>query len=126
MIRVLVVDDHEFVRTMVSQVLSAADGIEVVGECPDGSDVVPAAARLDPDVVLMDVQMPHRSGIEATRDLVAAASRVRVLMLTGSINSRWLHESVDAGAAGFLLKSGDPQLLVSAVRELAAGGSVWP
>jgi DNA-binding NarL/FixJ family response regulator len=125
-IRVLVVDDHEFVRAMTSQVLSAAGGIEVVGECPDGTGVVPAAAALDPDVVLMDVQMPGRSGIEATRDLVAADLHARVLILTGSSNSRLVHESIDAGAAGYLLKSGDPQRLVSAVRELAAGGSVWP
>jgi DNA-binding NarL/FixJ family response regulator len=125
-IRVLVVDDHDFVRAMVSQALSAAGGIEVVGECPDGTGVLPAAAVLNPDVVLMDVQMPGRSGIDATRDLIAVNPSVRVLMLTGSANHRGLQQSVDAGACGYLAKSGDPQPLIDAVREVAAGGTVWP
>jgi DNA-binding NarL/FixJ family response regulator len=125
-IRVLVVDDHEFLRAMVSRTLSSAGGIEVIGECPSGRAAVPAAAALNPDVVLMDIQMPGGSGIDATRDLVAVDPQIRVLMLTGSANRRWLDESVTAGACGYLVKSGDPELLVSAVREVAAGGSVWP
>jgi DNA-binding NarL/FixJ family response regulator len=126
LIRVLVVDDHDFVRAMVTRVLSGAGDIEVVGECQDGTCVLPAAAVLNPDVVLMDVHMSGLSGVDITRDLVAVDPHVRVLILTGSAHNRRLRESVDAGAAGCLLKSGDPQLLISAVREVAAGGSVWP
>ncbi|MEO5834597.1 MAG: response regulator transcription factor [Nakamurella sp.] len=126
MIRVLVVDDHDFVRAMVSQALSAARGIEVVGECQDGTAVVSAAASLHPDIVLMDVQMPGMSGIEATRDLTAVCPLVRVLMLTGAVTSRFVTESADAGASGYLVKSGDSKVLVSAVRTVASGGSIWP
>lgn len=125
-IRVLVVDDHAFVRAMVSQVLSAAAGIEVIGECQDGVGVVDAAESLNADIVLMDVQMPGRSGIDATRDLAAVCPLVRVLMLTGAVTTRFVTESATAGARGYLVKSGDPQLLVSAVRTVASGGSVWP
>lgn len=120
------VDDHDFMRAMVSQVLTAAPGIEVIGECPDGECVVSAAAALNPDVVLMDIQMPGRSGVDATRDLAAACPLVRVLMLTGAVTSRFVAESATAGARGYLVKSGDPQVLVSAVRTVASGGSVWP
>lgn len=126
MIRVLVVDDHDFVRAMVSQALSAARGIEVIGECQDGADVVSAAASLHPDIVLMDVQMPRMSGIEATRDLTAACPLVRVLMLTGAVTTRFVMESAGAGASGYLVKSGDPKVLVSAVRMVFSGGSIWP
>ncbi len=126
MIRVLVVDDHDFVRAMVSEVLSAAGGIEVIGECDDGTGVASAAADLHPDIVLMDVQMPGRSGIDATRDLIAADPSTRVLMLTGAVTSRFVADSATAGACGYLVKSGDPQVLVSAVRTVASGGSIWP
>jgi len=124
-IRVLLVDDHSFVRAAVSALLSDEDGIEVVGECADGVDVASTAASVRPDVVLMDVRMPT-SGIEATRSLLAEQPTVRVLMLTSSFQADEFEKAARAGAVGFLAKGGQPAVLVSAIRIAAAGGTVWP
>jgi len=125
-IRVLIVDDHALVRAGVSGVLTRAAGIEVVGECDDGSDVVSTAASVRPDVVLMDMRMPLRSGPDATRDLLAEQPSVRVLMLSASMTGRSLIEAQEVGAVGYLVKGGDPGLLVGAVQAVAAGGTAWP
>ena len=82
MISVLVVDDHSFIRSQVRGVLHGADGIEVVGECADGAEVVSMAALVRPDVVLMDVRMPITSGPAATRDLLASRPASRFLILS--------------------------------------------
>ncbi len=125
MTRVLLVDDHAFVRAQIAEILTATPDLEVVGECADGADVLPALADAAPDVVLMDVRMPIKSGIEATRDLMAVAPDVRVLMLTGSPTPAAVLESAAAGAVGLLLKGGDADLLIDAVRTVAAGGTAW-
>jgi len=126
MIRVMLVDDHPFVRAGVSGVLSGAGDIEVVGECDDGTLVPETAKSVRPHVVLMDVRMPAKSGMEATRDLLASQPGVRVVMLTGSLTGGSLHEAMQAGAVGYLLKGGPPSELVNAVRAVAAGGTAWP
>jgi DNA-binding NarL/FixJ family response regulator len=125
MIKVLVVDDHAFVREGLRGILDGTDGIEVVGECSDGDQVSAATATLHPDVVLMDVVMPVLSGIDATRALAAEQRTVRVLMVTGFMTQAALADAFEAGAVGFLLK-GDSDGLVRAVRTVAAGGTVWP
>ncbi len=126
MISVLVVDDHSFVRAQVTRVLHGADGIEVVGECADGAEVVSMAALVRPDVVLMDVRMPVVSGPTATRDLLASQPSSRVVMLTGSVSASVVEESARAGAVGFLVKGEYPSRLIDAVRTVAAGGTAWP
>ncbi|HYN72864.1 MAG TPA: response regulator transcription factor [Nakamurella sp.] len=126
MIRVMIVDDHPFVRAGVLGVLNGADDIEVVGECEDGTQVPEKAASLLPHVVLMDVRMPAKSGMEATRDLLASQPAVRVVMLTGSLTGGSLHEAMQSGAVGYLLKGGPANELVNAVRVVAAGGTAWP
>ena len=125
MISVLVVDDHSFVRAQVTGVLHGADGIEVVGECADGAEVVSMAALVRPDVVLMDVRMPVVSGPTATRELLASQPSSRVVMLTGSVSASVVEESAKAGAVGFLVKGDDPSRLIEAVRTVAAGGTAW-
>ncbi|TKV60680.1 response regulator transcription factor [Nakamurella flava] len=125
-IRVLLVDDHDFLRISVSSLLARAGGIEVVGECADGARVLELALTRRPHVVLMDIQLPGRSGIDVARELIARHPMARVLMLTGSSDQHWLLDSRAVGAAGFLVKSGDPAVLVAAVRAVASGGSVWP
>ena len=126
MIRVLVVDDHHLVRHWVAGMLRAAGGIDVVGECADGSEVAAVAGATLPDVVIMDSGMPVMSGTEATRRLLAGGSRSRVLMLTGSTSSALVRDAAEAGASGYLVKDGNSDVLVDAVRTIAAGGTVWP
>lgn len=126
MIRVLIVDDHEFFRTTVASVLGDAAGIVVVGECADGAEVPGKVDATLPDVVLMDVTMPVVQGPDATRALLIGHPEVRVLMLSASVDPRAVGESAEAGAVGFLFKGGDAAALVDAVRTVAAGGTAWP
>ena len=126
MIRVLIVDDHPFVRLGVATLLAQADGIAVVGECSDGSEVLDVAITVDPDVVLMDIHMPGTSGLDATRALLKTRPTVRVLMFTASMVAGHIEEAASAGAVGYLFKGGDAQALLIAVRAVAAGEAVWP
>ena len=126
MIRVLIVDDHKMVRDGLRQLLSGAAGISVVGFCSDGEQVVTMAATVRPDVVLMDIQMPRMSGLEATRELLARQPTIKVLMLSASAGHRVSTDAALAGAKGFISKDGDPAALVDAIRAVAAGDTVWP
>lgn len=118
MIRVLLVDDQPLIRLGFGAILGSEDEIEVVGEAADGRAAVELAAALDPDVICMDVQMPHMDGIEATRALVAAGTRAAILILTTFDRDDFLFETLTAGASGFLLKSAGPEELIEAVRVL--------
>jgi len=126
MVRVLLVDDHSFVRAAVSALLSRMEGIEVVGECSDGDEVPDVAPGLRPEVVLMDVNMPVVSGLEATRRLTRSMPDVKVLILTGTPDAEGAVEAAEAGASGYLAKGGNGQRLVDAVLSVAAGGTAWP
>jgi len=125
-IRVLVADDQEMVRAGFRMILGTEDGLEVVGEAPDGERAVWEAERLQPDVVLMDVQMPVLDGIEATRRITAstAAAGTRVLILTTFERDDYIYAALQAGASGFLLKNASPEDLVHAVRVVAAGDAL--
>ena len=122
-VRVLLVDDQEIVRAGLSTVLGAA-GIEVVGEAATVSDAIKAAARLDPDVVLMDVRLPDGSGVTACREIRAANPRVKVLFLTAFEDEDALTATVFASADGYLLKEIGGANLVQAVKAVASGLSV--
>ncbi len=125
-IRVLVVDDNDFVRKSVVSVLDLIDGIEVVAECADGIDVAMTAELVQPDVVVMDLQMPMMSGIDAAWLLGTSQPAIRVLMLSGLLNPRSVAAAARAGAVGFLQKDGDAANLVRAILAVAAGGTAWP
>jgi DNA-binding NarL/FixJ family response regulator len=120
-IRVLIADDQALVRSGFRMILEARDDLEVVGEAATGSEAVELAARLDPDVILMDVRMPDLDGVEATRQLTASESRARVLILTTFDLDEYVYEAIRAGASGFLLKDVQPAQLVEAVRVVADG-----
>jgi DNA-binding NarL/FixJ family response regulator len=122
-IRVLVVDDEALLRTAFSSLIDAEDDLEVVGEAPDGWQAVQIAARLRPDVVVMDVRMPVMDGIEATRQITAGqgADVPRVLILTTFDLDEYVFEALRAGASGFALKSRPLEELLSAIRTVAAG-----
>jgi DNA-binding NarL/FixJ family response regulator len=119
---VLLVDDQPMVRAGLALILRAQPDLEVVGECDDGSEVIDAVAACSPDVVCMDVRMPIVDGIEATRRLRAEAGPpVCVLTTFGDEDILW--NAVEAGAAGFELKSATPENLIEALRTVAAGGT---
>jgi DNA-binding NarL/FixJ family response regulator len=120
-IRVLLADDQALVRSGFRMILEARDDLEVVGEAATGGEAVEFAARLDPDVILMDVRMPGLDGVEATRRLTASESRARVLILTTFDLDEYVYEAIRAGASGFLLKDVQPAQLVDAVRVVADG-----
>jgi DNA-binding NarL/FixJ family response regulator len=121
MIRVLLADDQELVRSGFRLILELAEGIEVVGEAADGGEAVRLAKELQPDVVLMDVRMPDVDGIEATRRLRQAGLEARVLVLTTFDLDEYVYAAVRAGASGFLLKDAPREQLVTAVRTVARG-----
>jgi DNA-binding NarL/FixJ family response regulator len=120
-IRVLLVDDQELVRSGFRMILEARDDIEVVGEAGNGREAVELAARTTADVILMDVRMPDVDGVEATRTILAAGSTARVLVLTTFDLDEYVVQAIRAGASGFLLKDVRPVELVDAIRVVAAG-----
>jgi two-component system response regulator NreC len=122
MIRVLIVDDHAVVRSGLRHVLNAEEGIEVVGEAGDAQQAVFEARAQKPDVVLMDVVMPGKSGIETIPDVLKDAPETKVLMLSMQDDPRYVREAFAAGAAGYILKEAADTDVVAAVREVAAGG----
>jgi DNA-binding NarL/FixJ family response regulator len=125
-IEVLLVDDLPLLRAGFRMVLDAQADIRVIDEAPDGAAAVDAAARLAPDVVLMDVRMPRLDGIEATRQIVAASREdgPRVLILTTFDLDEYVYAGLRAGASGFLLKDVPPAELIAAVRAVARGDAV--
>lgn len=123
-IRVLIVDDHEVVRRGLVALLQASPDIEVVGEASSADEAVRRAGLDEPDVVVMDVRMPERSGIEACRDILAAFPSIHVLMLTSYADEEALMASILAGASGYVLKRVKGVDLVEDIRRVAAGESL--
>jgi DNA-binding NarL/FixJ family response regulator len=121
MIRVLLVDDQELVRSGFRLILDLAEGIEVVGEAADGREAVRLAKELRPDIVLMDVRMPELDGIEATQRLQHAGVDTRILVLTTFDLDDYVYGALKAGASGFLLKDAPREQLVTAIRTVARG-----
>ena len=123
-VRVLLVDDQALLWAGFRMVLEAHDGITVVGEAGDGAEAIRQAARLSPDVVLMDVRMPGTDGIEATRVISERQPASRVLVLTTFDLDEHAFAALRAGASGFLLKDVPPTELISAIRSVAVGDAV--
>jgi DNA-binding NarL/FixJ family response regulator len=119
--RVLIADDQSLVRAGLRSLLDSEADLTVVGEAGDGRQAVQEAVRLEPDVVLMDIRMPVLDGIAATRELVAAGGRSRVLVLTTYDLDEYVFAAIRAGAVGFLLKDSSADDLAAGVRVVAAG-----
>jgi len=122
-IRVLLVDDQELVRTGLRGILRAPYGFEVAGECADGGEVIAAVEATAPDVVLMDVRMPFTDGVQATRQLKSRENSPPVLALTTFDDDQALAGMLRAGASGFVLKGVPAEDLQRAVRTVAEGGA---
>lgn len=125
-IRVLVADDQEIVRTGLTMILNAQEGIEVVGQAADGRAAVALARQLRPDVALLDIRMPDVDGIEATRLLAgpAVADPLAVVVITTFDLDEYVYAALRAGARGFLLKDAGPALLAQAIRAAASGDAL--
>ena len=123
-IRLLMVDDHEVLRLGLRTLFSEAEGFEVVGEAASMAGAVTEAARVRPDVVLMDVRLPDGSGVEACREIRAARPDIRVLFLTSYADEDAVLATILAGADGFLLKEVSSEELLRAVRTVGSGRSI--
>jgi DNA-binding NarL/FixJ family response regulator len=121
---VLIVDDQPLQRMGFRMLLESSPETSVVGEAAHGAEAVRLTAELRPDVVLMDIRMPGMDGIEATRRIVAAGDRSRVLVLTTFDLDEYAYGALRAGASGFLLKDARPDELLSGIRAVAAGDAV--
>jgi DNA-binding NarL/FixJ family response regulator len=119
--RVLLVDDHAVVRHGLADLLTGA-GLEVVGSLEDGALAEAAVLELEPDLVLMDLSMPNMDGIDATRAVLAARPGTKVIILTSFAEHARLHAALEAGAVGYLLKDAEPEDILRALRDAAAGG----
>jgi NarL family two-component system response regulator LiaR len=122
-IRVLIVDDHTIVRKGIRALLAEIVGFVVVGEGADGHEAIALTARLNPDVILMDLSMPRLDGIEATRQIRARHPESRILVMTSFATDDKVLPAIKAGAQGYLLKESTPADLVLAIRQIYRGES---
>ena len=120
-LRILLADDHAVVRQGFSRILASHSDMEVIGEAGNGREAIELAEELKPDVVVMDVSMPELNGIEATRRLMKASPRIRVLALSMHKDSVYVREILRAGAQGYLLKDASDDDLLTAVRAIGQG-----
>ncbi len=120
-ISVLLVDDHSLVRRGFRRILEDAADIEVVGEASDGAEAVKLAAQLRPRLIVMDCALPGMSGLDATRRILSKLPETAILMLSMHSEETWVHQALDAGARGYILKSAVDMELVTAIRRVAQG-----
>jgi DNA-binding NarL/FixJ family response regulator len=122
-LKVMIVDDHALFRRGLEMVLEQEPDIDVIGEAADGAEAIQKAQELMPDVVLMDVRMPKRSGIEATQEIRDLLPHAKILMLTISDEEADLYDAIKAGASGYLLKEISIEEVADAIRSVWAGQS---
>jgi len=123
-IKVLVVDDHALFRRGIAAVLADQEGLQVVGEVSDGLEAIQKTKETTPDVVLMDLNMPHCSGLEATQALQTEMPQVNILVLTVSDSESDLFAAIKFGARGYILKNTEPEELIHAILHIARGGVI--
>ena len=123
-VKVLVVDDHALFRRGITAVLANHENLEVVGEASDGLEAIKKAEAIVPDIIVMDLNMPHCSGLEATQALQTKMPQVNILVLTVSDNEADLFAAVKFGAKGYILKNTEPEELIQAILHITQGGVI--
>jgi DNA-binding NarL/FixJ family response regulator len=123
MIRIVLADDHTIVREGLKQLLLAADGLEIVGEARDGHEAIKAVRELDFDLLLLDMSMPGKSGIELIKQVRAEKPKLRILILSMHEEQQYAIRAIRAGASGYLTKESASRQLVEAIRKVASGGA---
>jgi len=124
-INVLIADDHPLIREGLSKILSLDEEIKIIGEAKDGREAVKMTMKTHPDVVLMDINMPHMNGIEASRVIKNELPQIGIIALTIHDDQEYVDEMIDSGVSGFLLKDVEPEILVRSVKEVAKGKSLF-
>jgi len=120
-VQVLIADDHQLVRQGFAALLSVKPGFEVIGQAENGAEAVKLAESLKPDIILMDLLMPEKNGIEATREIKAANPEARILIITSFAEDENVYQAIKAGALGYLLKDSSPQELIQAINDVCHG-----
>ncbi|AYC28933.1 response regulator [Paenisporosarcina cavernae] len=123
MTKIVIIDDHQLFREGVKRILDFEDSFEVVAEGDDGNDAVGLYERYSPDVILMDINMPRKNGVEATGELMARYPEARVIMLSIHDDESYVTHALKTGALGYMLKEMDADAIVQAIKVVAAGGS---
>ncbi len=123
MIRIVLADDHTIVREGLKQILLAADGFEIAGEARDGFEAIKAVRELDFDLLLLDMSMPGKSGIELIKQIRAEKPKLRILVLSMHEERQYAIRAIRAGASGYLTKESASRQLVEAIRKVASGGA---
>lgn len=123
---VLIADDHDMARAGICSLLSTVDGLQIIGEATDGHAAVKLCAELSPDLVLLDIRMPHQDGIATLQTIRRSWPSIRVVILTMHDNPDYLVEAIKAGAAGYILKDASRRDLIAAIRQVLRGETAMP
>lgn len=126
MIKILLVDDHELVRTGVKKILNEVKGFKVIDECETGEDAIKFCRQTEPDVILMDMDMPGMGGLEATKKILRFSPEVKVLVLTAHTEDPFPTKVMQIGAAGYLTKGAAPNEMINAIRAVNSGQRYLP
>ncbi len=124
-IRVVIADDHPIVRSGIRDLLERAIDIQVIGEASTGKEALLLVEEVVPDVLLLDMQLPDMKGIEVAQQLQQSGASVKILVLSAHDDPQYIHELMDTGAMGYLVKEEAPQVIVNAVRGIARGEQGW-
>ena len=126
-ITILIVDDHALLRQGIKKVLDLESDLSVIGEAADGEEAICLAQQLKPDIVLLDINMPRKNGLEVTRELRQLMPKLKIILLTIHDDENYVIEVIKAGATGYLLKDIEPGMLIKAVRSVHTGESfIYP
>ncbi|MGV2874133.1 UvrY/SirA/GacA family response regulator transcription factor [Colwellia sp. E150_009] len=126
MINILLVDDHELVRSGVNRILNEVKGFKVIHECETGEDAIKYCRKTEPDVILMDMDMPGMGGLEATKKILRIAPDIQVIILTAHTENPFPTKVMQIGAAGFLTKGAGPNEMINAIRAVHSGQRYLP